>query len=144
MSYNVKLGRPTDMLVGLATAWVAIYPILVFIAFVQALSGFGGMVGYVHYGAPKTLPSFIISFVLSSPALGITALLYFALIAFYVSHISRNTGTSTAARIMWGIGVICLPIIAMPVYYLRYTLHAQPPVRRLSEIREGENDGRSH
>jgi hypothetical protein len=42
--------------------------------------------------------------------------MYFVLLGFYVTYISGNPDISRATRITLGIGLIGLPIIAIPAY----------------------------
>ncbi len=127
----MKLNKPVKVLVGLATVWVAIYPIPFFLAFWRALSE--GFLSIIPYHTPmkplEGFPLFVYSLVLSTPAVCVTALVYLALIVFYLTHLRGITEAPVIARLILGIGIIILPLIAMPAYYLLFIL----PQGRLAE-----------
>ena len=65
-------------------------------------------------------------FIYSWPVGCISGLLYLALIVLYINHIRRHNTASATARVLWGAGIIFLPFVAMPAYYLLYVLRDQP------------------
>ena len=130
MSHKIKLGKPDKVLVGLATVWVAIYPLLFLYGFWLGLS-------QLSFFAPvKPLEGFslfIYSFVFSIPVVYVTIILYLVLIVLYLSHLHRITTAPVIARVMFGISIIFLPFIAMPAYYLVFIL--LPDRRGIKDIR---------
>lgn len=51
---------------------------------------------------------------------------YLGLLVFYFVHIIKNTAASSVARVIFGIGIYAMPLIAMPIYYWTY-LRCKPP-----------------
>ena len=122
MSHKMKLGKPAKAVIGLATVWVAIYPVLFFFRLVERVFS---SICFSAFCTPNRPVSGGLAALIDHPLVIILSILmYFALIGFYLGHSSGNTSTSVSARVIWGMGFIFLPIIAMPAYYLRYTLRA--------------------
>ena len=118
MSHEMKLGKSDKVLAGFATVWVAIYPVLFFFRLVEVFDSIC-LSAYCTPTPMRPLNGFS-WFVFSPPGVCISGLLYFALIVFYVRHVRGNTTISVTARVIWGLGIIFLAPITMPVYFLLY------------------------
>jgi len=53
---------------------------------------------------------------------------YLGLLVFYFIHILKNTAASSVARVVFGVGIYAMPIVAMPVYYWTYLRRNPPPL----------------
>lgn len=121
MSRNVKY------LVGLATAWTALYPFLFLAVWFVTFAGFvfGAAIG--DDAAAPLMTGFFPLFFALFPLHFLTILLSLGLMAFYVVHVIRNTNADETVRIILALGIFMLPFIAMPVYYYLYLWLENPP-----------------
>jgi hypothetical protein len=118
MSHTVKPDKPTIALVGLATAWMTLYPVLLFFRLVERVFA---SICFSAFCTPNRPVSGGFAALIDNPlVIYLSVLMYFALITFYLDHISENTTTSATAKFFWSIGITFLPLIAMPIYYLRF------------------------
>ena len=56
-----------------------------------------------------------------------TSFLALGLYAFYITHIILNKTGADVFRVVFGIGMLVLSIITMPLYYFIYILPDNPP-----------------
>ena len=117
------LNKPVKILIGLGTAWFAIYPFLFFAVWLSMVLG----MGFLPQGAEGEFPLFMVPFFAIFPLHCLTILLQFVLMAFYLVHVIKNTNASETVRIILGIGCFFLPFIAMPIYYYLYIWREEPP-----------------
>jgi len=120
----MKLNKTAKILVGLGTAWITLYPLLFFAAWLMMMLGIG-LAGASGRGDPP--PFFVIPFIAIMPLQCLTILLLFGMITFYVAHAVKNTVASEAVRIILAVGTFFIPFIAMPVYYYLYIWQDTPP-----------------
>lgn len=114
-------------LIGWATAWYVCYPFLFLIFWL--LSFFGSSFGIVD----NTFLAIL--FWIIFPLHCLTFLLQFELWAFYISHLVRNTTISSISRIGFGIGVLFLPFVIMPIYYYLYVRPDQTSEQRSFSVK---------
>jgi len=125
---TIKLGKSIQILVGLGTAWVTLYPFLFFAAWLA-----------MFLGMDTTIPSprenfslFMEPFYIVFPLHLLTILFQFALVTFYLLHIIKNSAALETARILLGVGIFFLPFVAMPTYYYLYIWLDHPPAWALA------------
>jgi outer membrane protein assembly factor BamB len=107
----MKLDRPVKLLVGGGTVWIILYPLLFVVIWLSTVAG-------VVFSEPVQSPfSLFSAFDLIFPVHCLTAILQFALIGFYLFHIIKNTQASDAVRVIFGVGMFFMSILAMPIYY---------------------------
>ena len=121
----MTLTKPIKLLVGLATLWLALYPLLFFVVWLFFV--FGTM-GLSSERIPEnTMPVFMLPFFIIFPLHFLTILLYFVLMTFYLVHVIKNTIAAETVRVILGVGCFMMPYIAMPIYYYLYIWLPQPP-----------------
>ena len=117
----MNLGRRAKILVGLGTAWIFAYPLL-FVGFAFAMT-FGATAG-----APQESGVFPgLFFGVFFPLHCLSILVSVGLIAFYLVHIIKNQEASENARIVAALGMVFLPLVAMPLYYYFFIWKEEPP-----------------
>jgi len=119
----MKLSNPVKILVGIATAWICIYPLL-FLSVWFMMATQMGLFGRVMSAEP---PMFMTPFLAIFPVHCFTILLQFVMMAFYLIHVIKNNAAAEVIRIILGVGVFFLPYVAMPVYYVLYIWMDTPP-----------------
>ena len=139
----MKLSNPLRIAIGFATVWQALYPLLflaVWLSMVLGMVGFGL--------APETAPEegapvFLVAFLAIFPLHCLTMLLQMGLMGFYLVHVIKNTVALDTLRIILGVGLFCMPFIAMPVYYYLYVWLDEPPewARTLADTQRGRETG---
>ncbi len=128
----MTLSKPVRILVGVGTVWIILYPLL-FLAF-----WFSMMTGFMSSQDPEPPFLFFSLFPAIFPVHCLTFIIQFALMAFYLFHIIKNTAASEVLRVILGVGTFFMPYIAMPVYYYLYIWREQPPQWALAkETRSG-------
>lgn len=116
----MKLYIFSKIFVALATLVYIVVPFLAFIAFIFFAS-------FVQ-SEPETRSSFMFYFQISAWALAcFLFLLQVGLVVFYVIHIFKNKVITDSSRIIAVLGVIFMPIIGMPIYYILYVWRDQLP-----------------
>ncbi len=119
----MKLNMPLKILIGLATAWVMIYPLLLFVSWFMIPLSFGFTAE--RNGNP---PYFFFVFFMLFMFISIGSTFLQALLqAFYISHIILNKTGSDVARVILGIFNYIFPFLAMPIYFFIYILPISPP-----------------
>jgi hypothetical protein len=134
----MKLNKPVKILIGLVTAWNAIYPLLFFAVWLMMFLGMFVSVGLSSATANEPSPAFIMPFFAIFPLHCLTILLHFVLLPFYLIHVIKNTTASETVRIILGVGMFFAGFIAMPIYYYLYIWREQPPEWALE--RSGERE----
>lgn len=123
----MKLNKPVKILLGLATAWNALYPLLFFAVWLIMVLGMFLSAGFSSSTAGEPSPVFILPFFAIFPLHCLTILLHFVLATFYLIHVIKNTTASETVRIILGVGIFFMGFIAMPIYYYLYIWRDQPP-----------------
>jgi hypothetical protein len=126
----MKLSKPIKVIVGLATAWIVIYPLLFLAIWFLMAFGIFFSAGFQAAEASEVPPPAMLPFGLFFgifPVHCLTILLNFALIPFYLIHVIKNTAAAEAVRIILGVGIFFMGFIAMPVYFYLYIWREQPP-----------------
>lgn len=124
----MKLSQPLKILVGIATLWVVIYPLAMFVTWLMlmALAPLTGGRG----DTPGPLFFFIFMIFMLIAVGG--SWFRLALQLFYLSHIILNRAGNDTARVLLGIGCVVLPLVALPFIYFLYVLPQRPPEWALS------------
>jgi hypothetical protein len=117
----MTLSRTLKIIVGAATALVAVWPMLI-MAFM-----FLPIFFIVLSGGQEPDLSFILVFFLIFPLMIFASFLQMGLMVFYIAHIVKNKAASEVLLILLGAGLYFLPFFAMPAYYLIYILPSDPP-----------------
>ena len=137
----MKLSKPVKVLIGLATAWTVIYPLLFLAVWLLMAFGIFLSASLPATEAGKVSPPTMLPFGLFFgifPVHCLTILLNFALIPFYLIHVIKNTAASETVRIILGVGIFFMGFVAMPVYYYLYIWREQPPEWALEpDMRQG-------
>lgn len=122
----MQLKRNLKLLIGGGTILYIAFPLL--LAALVIVLAFGMIFSINQAAYSDQPPPFFIffPFVVTPCAMGF-GFAGFALQAFYLYHILKNTAALDWMRILGGIGVFSLPFVAMPVYYLVYIWPEQPP-----------------
>jgi hypothetical protein len=112
LKYN-RLSKPFILLIGLVTAWTAIYWLVFLLAWVSifAISRLDPLQGLEY-----TL-NFYASF---KAANYVTLALELLLLIFYFSHVLKSPLHTRRQRFLYAIGLMIVPFIVMPAYYLHF------------------------
>ena len=116
----MKLNLISKIFVGLATFIYIVVPFLAFSAFIF-------FVLFIQ-SEPESRSSFMFYFQIS--AWIVTCFLFLlqaGLIVFYMIHIFKNKVITESSQIMAVLGVIFVPIIGMPIYYILYVWRDRVP-----------------
>lgn len=111
-------------MIGIATVWITIYPLIFIGVWFLMMSG---MILSAGQSSDSVPPFFVVPFFLIFPLHLITILLIFGLEAFYLAHIILNKTASDVVRIILGVGSFFMPFVAMPVYYFVCIWPDEPP-----------------
>lgn len=117
----MTLSRTPKILIGLATAFVTLWPILMLVFMFLPISLMA------LSGAQEPDPSFIFVFFLIFPIMFLAMFVQIGMLVFYIAHIMKNKAASEVLLILLGAGIYFLPFFAMPAYYLIYILPNEPP-----------------
>jgi hypothetical protein len=120
--WDMKLNNTYKILVGLATLWVMLYPLLflcVWLTFPLSM--------LLPESTAQEFPFAFVSFFAVIPFHCFTIFLQMALSVFYLVHVLKNVNAAETVRIVLGVGVFFLPYVAMPIYYYLYIWREQPP-----------------
>jgi hypothetical protein len=126
----MPLSYPAKIAVGLLTLMVITVPLAV-AAFVL-LSVFGPQL----FPGPSTSPPawFELGFSIMFPLMCLLSIANYAMIAFYLAHIVKNTRGSDVLRIILAIAVFFFPFFGMPAYYFIFVLPQAPPAWALAQL----------
>ena len=121
----MKLTRRAKIVAGIATAFYIGLPFI-----------FAGVVMLMAMAVPFFIlsseqsgrgepPAFLFAFpfmIMSVmfPLQCVFLALTFGMMTFYLAHIIKNTSASDTTRIILAVGLVFMPMIAMPVYYLMH------------------------
>lgn len=117
----MTLSRTPKILIGLATALVTLWPILMMVFVFLPISLI------VFTGVQEPNPSIVFAFFLIFPLMFLAMFLRVGMMVFYIVHIVKNKTASEILLILLGIGIYFLPFFAMPAYFLIYILPDHPP-----------------
>ncbi len=100
-------------IVGLLTAWTTLFPIAFFIFWTSIFIS-----NIVN--PPQSFISLFSVYDTIAPLGSVTIILTIFLMMFYVAHIKNSSLVSDEDRKYYQIGIVLLPIIVMPMYYLKF------------------------
>jgi hypothetical protein len=120
----MKLNSQVKILIGLATAGYALFPVLLIPLWLIAVL-FAGLGVNSYQNEPP--PIFFFFFFGMFPLIILVNMLHFILIPFYLVHVIKNRPGREMYRILLGIGLFFLPWLAMPLYFLLYVWPDRPP-----------------
>ncbi len=125
----MTLTQPIKILLGLATAWVVVYPLIFMCVWLVSFIGMSVPVAMAESGGdPSAAPLLIFPlFAVIFPLHFCTIFLIIGLEIFYLIHVVKNDRADDAVRVLLGVGNFFLPFIAMPVYYYAYIWLETPP-----------------
>lgn len=116
----MNLSRTPKILLGAATALVAVFPfIFIALSFIPLLFLSASKLDYPE-------PIFISMFFIIFPISMLLVFLQLALMVFYISQIVLNKNGNNMLLIFIAVGLYFLPYFAMPAYYLIYILPNEP------------------
>lgn len=125
----MNLTKSHKILVGIATLWVTLYPVIFFIAWLFIF--FGTFMFPFVLESPDVLPEIyllmMLPFMAIFPLHFCTIFILIALVVFYLIHVIKNTQADETVRIILGIGNFFLPFIAMPIYFFIFIWQESPP-----------------
>jgi hypothetical protein len=133
----MTLSKPVKIIVGIATLWYVLYP-LVFIGGMFLSMGLMPLFARGRYssdGPFGMFPFFGIIF----PLHLCTIFLGFALMAFYLVHVIKNTKGDETVRIILAVGNFFMPFITMPIYYYVYIWLDTPPEWAAAKVKPIEH-----
>ena len=135
----MRLSKGMKIVVGLGTAAHILVPFIIGIMVVlAALIMPLAVLASERSGEPPAL-LFVFPFIMFGVVFPLQCVLIpltFLLIAFYLAHIIKNTTASDTTRIVLAIGMVFMPYVAMPVYYL---LHVWPEQAEVSNVSAAQN-----
>jgi len=135
----MRLSKGMKIVVGLGTAAHILVPFIIGIMVVlAALIMPLAVLASERSGEPPAL-LFAFPFIMFGVVFPLQCVLIpltFLLIAFYLAHIIKNTTASDTTRIVLAIGMVFMPYVAMPVYYL---LHVWPEQAEVSNVSAAQN-----
>jgi len=119
----MKINMPMKIILGILTAWVVIYPIIFFLAWIVMVFSFASQANQ-NTSEPNGLALLVfpVFFIIIC-----SAFLQIGLEIFYIVHIILNKVGGDFLRALLGVGLVFFPFIAMPVYYFIYILPEIPP-----------------
>jgi hypothetical protein len=100
-------------IVGLLTAWTTIFPIAFFIFWTSIF------ISNIINPPQSFISLFSVYDSIASLGSG-TIILTILLMIFYIAHIKNSPLVSDEERKYYQIGIVLLPIIVMPMYYLKF------------------------
>jgi len=124
----MKLSQPLKILVGIATLWVVIYPLVMFVTWLMLMALVPLTGGRGNTPGPLFFFIFMIFMLIAVGG----SWFRLALQLFYLSHIILNRAGNDTARVLLGIGCVVLPLVALPFTYFLYVLPQRPPEWALS------------
>ncbi|MBN1303075.1 MAG: hypothetical protein JXA13_01470 [Anaerolineales bacterium] len=123
----MQLNKPVKVLIGLATLWFVLYPFLFLIVWLTMAAGLS-LGPLLADAAGMEVPLFsMVPFMAVFPLHLCTICIQFALLAFYLAHVIKNTEADETVRIILGIGNFYMPFLSMPVYYYAFIWRDTPP-----------------
>ena len=122
----MKLSKPAKWILGAATLWLLIYPIIFFLLWLSAPTGMYGLA--FLKGIPEEFKPLIFApILLIFPLHCLTIFGMWVLLAVYQIHVIKNSQANETIRIVLGVGLMLIPFVVMPIYYLIYVWPAVPP-----------------
>jgi hypothetical protein len=119
----MEISRPLKAAIGILTALGVLIPFL-FVPAMIVLVAFGAALPAIDPQValePGEVSSLVVSVMtLLFPALMCFSLMSVALQAFYLVHVLGNKSLVDRNRILFGLGILFLPVVAMPLYFLAY------------------------
>lgn len=119
----MKLSQHQKLVVGLATLWMLVYPLL-FLCVWFAMFGTVILTARARSEPPAALVSVMLCMM---PFHFLTIAVSIALMVFYWAHIIKNTGMSDALRIIFGVAIFWFGYFAMPLYFIFFVWRAETP-----------------
>ncbi|OGO63617.1 MAG: hypothetical protein A2030_03155 [Chloroflexi bacterium RBG_19FT_COMBO_50_10] len=119
----MRINKPIKILLGVLTAWVAIYPLLsvsVWLFFIFSVINTENQTN-----PDENLALFLLMFFMF--LIFISSFLELGLKAFYTVHIILNKSGNDIVRTISGVLMLFFSFIAMPVYYFIYIFPDTPP-----------------
>jgi hypothetical protein len=125
----MPISKPVKVIIGLFTAWIVLSPIL----FLGACVLFA-VILIATPGQPQPQSDafgwLIFPFILLAIC---TSFLHLGLQAFYLVHIILNKAGADAIRVIFAFGMLFLPYLAMPIYFLIYVVPDHTPAWALAK-----------
>jgi hypothetical protein len=131
----VILSKPIKILLGIGTAWLAVFPAFFVAAWMLMSIGMMAVPFILRDRfSPAALLLFIIPFAFIFVLEFATIALQMFLLVFYLIHIIKNTVASESLRIIFGVGNFFMPFISMPIYYYLFIWLDRPPDWALNTV----------
>lgn len=119
----MDLSKRWKILIGLLTAWVSLYPLLIF------LFMFFPIIGVIISENTNSQPPpyMFVGMLAIFPIIFISIFLQFSMWIFYTSHTITNNEGEDFIRIFLSCVNYIFPYVGMPVYYFTYIFPDSPP-----------------
>jgi hypothetical protein len=121
----MRLSQPLKILTGLLTALYFILPVFIFFTF---FIRFTLIPIAQHTHSLRDAEAIMALFpLLMFPLIICINVLHFGLQILYIVLVNKDRQLSETPRILFTLGLVFIPFIAMPLYYFMYLLKAAPP-----------------
>lgn len=131
----MRLNKFWKTIIGLGTAWVVIWPFLMFLGWMIFIAI------AIATSENTTLSDDVIIPTVFFPLLFMiicSSFIQLGLTIFYLVHVILNKTANDALRVIFGILIFLFSFIAMPIYYFIYILPENPPEWAMAD-REATN-----
>lgn len=119
----MKLSRNQKLVVGGATLWMLVYPLLFICGWLMMVTIIATTANARQGPPPVLFAPLACIFPIHLLTIGII----FALMIFYWAHIIKNNAAADVWRIIFGVGVFLFGFIAMPLYFIFFVWRAETP-----------------
>jgi hypothetical protein len=123
----MNISKPNKILIGLATLWYVIYPIIFIGGMFLSMSVMPLLATRNNSSNPGGPFMMFPFFGMIFPLHFCTIFIGMGLMVIYLIHVIKNTKADETIRIILGIGCFFMPFIAMPIYYYLYIWLENPP-----------------
>ncbi len=131
----MTLSKPVKILVGIGTAWLMVFPVLLGVGWLLMSFGMVAVPILLRDRFPLVaIPLFFILFIIVFAVQFATVAVQMALMVFYLVHVIKNTAASETIRIILAIGNFFIPFASMPIYYYLFIWRDRPPEWALNPV----------
>ena len=119
----MKISKLIKVLVGIATALVAVIPFLVAplaMMVVVLIPGFPFLDSQSGLSPEFMVRMFTLSFVVFMPMMTCVGFAQLALQVFYIVHLIKEARLTDVSRVLFALGVFFMPYLLMPIYFFLY------------------------
>jgi len=120
----MRLNKFWKTIIGLGTAWVVIWPLLMFLGWMTFIAI------AIASSENKNLSDDVLIPTIFFPLLFMimcSSFIQLGLTIFYLVHVILNKTANDGLRVIFGILIFLFSFIAMPIYYFIFILPENPP-----------------